>query len=146
MKIQIARLCLCLLATFSFPWAVNGEGFFGLKASSPLLVSGSGGFYLGGAVDPGVTELRPAVEAEIGLGGGRILAGMDTIGTGFGYGIKAAILRTWFEPIGADEDNTYLGVELEGAYDRMILSVGGYRRIEGDDDGWIAAVSIGFRL
>lgn len=111
-----------------------------------MLVSGSGGFYLGGPTDPGVTELRPVIEGELGLGGGKILAGMDTVGNGFGYGIKGAIMRTWFESIGVDEDNTYLGIELEGSYDRMILGLGGYRRVEGDGDSWATSISLGFRF
>lgn len=146
MNIAKLRLLLAALSLAIVPAAAKAEGFFGLKASAPLLVSGSGGFYVGGPVDPGVSELRPVLEAELGLGGGKILAGMDTIGTGFGYGIKGSLMRTWFEPVGVDEDNTYLGIELEGSYDRMILALGGYRRIEGDGDGWVASVSIGFRL
>ena len=71
---------------------------------------------------------------------------MDALGDGFGYGIKGGILRTWLEPVGADRDNTYFGFELEGGYERIILALGGYRRIEGDGDGWLATVSIGFRL
>ncbi len=145
MKFRLLPLLATTAACIVGP-SLNAEGFFGLKASSPLLVSGSGGFYVGGPVNSDVSELRPVLEAEIGLGGGKILAGMDTIGTGFGYGIKGAVLRTWFEPIGADRDNTYLGIELEGSYDLMIVGLGGYRRVEGDGDGWIASVSVGFRF
>ncbi len=140
------RFFLILIALAATPSFSTAEGFFGLKASAPLLVSGSGGFYLGGPTDPGVTELRPVIEGELGLGGGKILAGMDTVGTGFGYGIKGAIMRTWFESIGVDKDNTYLGIELEGSYDRMILGLGGYRRVEGDGDSWATSISLGFRF
>ena len=140
------RLFVAFVFLALVPAVSKAEGFFGLKASAPLLVSGSGGFYLGGPVDPGVSELRPVIEGELGLGGGKILAGMDTIGTGFGYGIKGSLMRTWFESIGVDEDNTYLGIELEGSYDRMIVSLGGYRRVEGDGDSWATSISLGFRF
>jgi len=146
MKRSLPSIFTAALLFAFVPAASQAEGFFGVKASAPLLVSASGGFYLGGPVDPGVSELRPVLEGELGLGGGKILAGMDTISTGFGYGIKGSIMRTWFESIGVDKDNTYLGIELEGSYDLTILALGIYRRVEGDGDGWAVSASVGFRF
>ena len=137
-------LALVLLGTG--PLLSKGDTFVSLKVSTPLLVSVSGGYYFTGPGEPGSLEPRPVVEAELGVGGGKILGGVDTLGDGFGYGIKGGILRTWVEPVGADRDNTYFGFELEGGYERIILALGGYRRIEGDGDGWLATISIGFRL
>ncbi len=144
----IPRKALVLALVLLGPGSLvsNAETFLALKVSSPLMVSASGGYYFTGPGEPGSPELRPLVEAELGIGGGKILVGMDTLGDGFGYGLKGGILRTWFEPVGADRDNTYFGFELEGGYDRVILALGGYRRIEGDGDGWLGTVSIGFRL
>lgn len=146
MQTSLLRTFLCATTLFLAPAVTKAEGFLGLKASAPLLLSGSGGFYIGSPVNPEISELRPVIEGELGLGGGKILAGMDTIGNGFGYGIKGSLMRTWFASVGVDKDTTYLGVELEGSYDLMILGLGGYRRIEGDGDGWTLSLSIGFRF
>lgn len=77
---------------------------------------------------------------------GAALRKNSSAGNGFGTAIKASYLRTWFEPISVDEDQGYLGVELQGGYDDLLASIGGYRRIQGDDDGWLATFGLGFRF
>ncbi|MEM0965745.1 MAG: hypothetical protein AAGJ81_06330 [Verrucomicrobiota bacterium] len=137
----------CLLALLVLlPFSARSEGYLGINISSPLVVSGTAGLYLDSGVEVGSQALRTGIEGELGIGGGKILIGMDTIGQGLGYGIKGSLLRTWFEPIGADEDNTYLGLEVQGSIQSLILSLGGYRRVDGDGDGWLGTVSLGFRF
>ncbi len=124
----------------------RAETFWGLNISSPLLVSANAGLYLGNELELGSLALRPVLEGEAGIGGGKLMIGFDSIGDGLGLGLKGSVLRTWFEPIGADRDNTYFGLELQGSLQSVVLSVGGYRRVEGDGDGWLATISLGLRL
>jgi len=137
---------LTTLSLAALPQKSQGEAYFSLNLSSPLLLSGSAGLYVGGDTELGGKPLRATFEGEVGIGGGKILAGFDTIGSGFGYGLKGSLLRTWFEPVGADRNNTYLGMELQGSLAPFIVSLGGYRRIEGDGDGWLGTLSLGFRF
>lgn len=136
-------LFIAALAPFT---AARGETFVGVNLSSPLILSGNAGLYLSDKVEVGSIPLRPVLEGEVGIGGGKVMIGMDSIGDGLGFGIKASVLRTWFEPIGADRNVTYMGVELQGSLSSFVLSLGGYRRVEGDGDGWLGAVSIGLRI
>lgn len=136
-------LTLALLAPLT---ATRGEAFVGVNISAPLVLSGNAGVYLSDPVDLGGVALRPVIEGEAGIGGGKILIGFDSIGDGLGLGLKGSLLRTWFEPVGADKDNTYFGLELQGSLSSVVLSLGGYRRIEGDGDGWLGTISLGLRL
>ena len=71
---------------------------------------------------------------------------INVSGEGLGVGLKGSLLRTWFEPIGADKNTTYMGMELQGGISSIVLSLGGYRRIDGDGDGWLGTISLGIRL
>jgi len=124
----------------------RAEVFYGVNLSSPLLVSGNFGFYLSQEAQMDNIALRPVLEAEAGIGGGKLMIGFDSIGDGFGLGLKGSVLRTWFEPIGADRNTTYFGVEIQGSLQSVVLSLGGYRRVEGDGDGWLGTISLGLRL
>jgi hypothetical protein len=121
------------------------EFFTGLHVSSPLAFSGSAGLKLGGANHVGSS---PVIEVEAGIGGNKILLGFDSMGAGkgLGYGIKASLLNTWFEPIRLEDGLTYLGVELAAGVHQFIGTLGGYRLIEGDDEEWIASVGLGLRF
>ncbi len=135
------RIVLFFLTLLLAPRLFAADGFVGLRLSSPLIASGTAGVKFGEA-DGG---MRPVIQAEAGVGGGKLAVGLDGTGQGsFGLGIKAAMLRTWFEPIDVDEDQTFLGVELEASIQRLLLSLGGYRRISDGDDDWIASTGIGF--
>jgi hypothetical protein len=136
--ILMAAFALALIA------AASAETFTGLTLSQPLLLSGNAGVRFG---DPMGAGMKPVLEGEAGVGGGRLMLGLESFGQGFGGGIKASMLRTWLEPIGGlDTDQTYLGVELQGGYSQLILGLGGYRLIDGDDSDWTGTVSLGFRF
>lgn len=147
MKLFFRPAFLAILAIAAIPVSTTrAEAFFGVNVSSPLLVSGSAGFYLGDTIELANLPLRPVLEGEAGIGGGKLLIGFDSIGEGLGVGLKGSLLRTWFEPIGADKNTTYMGLELQGSISSIVLSLGGYRRIDGDGDGWLGAISLGIRL
>lgn len=133
-------LLLCLFFPLLSP---AGDFITGLNLSSPLLLSGSVGYRFSSENSPGMS---PMVEAEAGIGGTKILLGVDGMDEGFGFGVKASLLNTWFEPINVDADQQYLGVELQMGNTGFIASLGGYARIEGDDDSWITTFSFGIRF
>lgn len=147
MKNQIRTLLLLVALSSLAPLtATRGEAFVGINLSTPLLVSGTAGIYLSNEIEVGSLALRPVLEGEAGIGGGKIMLGVDSIGEGLGLGLKGSVLRTWFEPIGADKNNTYMGVEIQGSLSSFVLSLGGYRRVHGDGDGWLGTISLGVRL
>lgn len=130
-----------ILATFVTFEVQAADGFAVLRVSTPLIASGS---YIVRLGDSG-GSLRPAMQAEAGIGGGRLAVGLDNTGEKtIGYGVKAAILRTWFEPIDVERDQTFLGVDIELSVKRLILNAGGYRRISDGDDDWIVSAGLGF--
>ncbi|MCB1101503.1 MAG: hypothetical protein KDL10_04025 [Kiritimatiellae bacterium] len=140
MRLFDIRIVAVLIALTGPVWA---GAYTGLTLSSPLLLSGTAGYRFGDDLAPG---FKPIVEAEAGIGGGQLSVGLDSLGTGLGAAIKASMLRTWFEPIDLDPDQTYLGLQLLIGYDQLVAGVGGYRRIEGDDDEWLSMIILGFRL
>tara|TARA_R100000027_G_scaffold67699_1_gene67932 strand:- start:12089 stop:12532 length:444 start_codon:yes stop_codon:yes gene_type:complete len=147
MKSFLRPSLLAVLAFAVIPFTTTrAETFFAINVSSPLLVSGSAGVYLGNEIELANMPLRPVLEGEAGIGGGKLLIGFDSIGEGLGVGLKGSLLRTWFEPIGADKNTTYMGMELQGGISSIVLSLGGYRRIDGDGDGWLGTISLGIRL
>jgi hypothetical protein len=139
---RLKRWMVFVLVVSGVQVAYGVELFTTLRVSTPLLVSGSAGVRLGDAAE-GI--MRPTVQVEAGAGGGRLAIGLDNTGeAGLGYALKGAVLRTWFEPIDADEDQSFLGLEAELSIQRMILSIGGYRRISSGDDNWLGSMGIGF--
>ncbi|HMO04178.1 MAG TPA: hypothetical protein PKC67_01865 [Kiritimatiellia bacterium] len=135
------RSTLLLLALLTAPAVFAADGFFGLRLSSPLIASGTAGVKFGD--DDG--GLRPTIQAEAGVGGGKLAVGLDGTGHGkVGFGVKAAMLRTWIEPIDVDDNQTFLGVELEASIKRLLLSTGGYRRVGDGDDDWLGTAGVGF--
>lgn len=133
-----------LLLLLWFPGFGFSEMVTGLNLSTPLLLTGSVGFTLGGG-DP-TKEPMPMIEFEGGYGGGRILVGLDGTGRSLGWGVKAALLKTWFEPIDLDENQMYLGAEFQANAGKLIGSLGAYTNIDGDDDSFITTLLIGLRF
>lgn len=132
-------LTFALLCAASFAQAANT--FFTLRASKPLIASAGGGLRLGS--EDG--SLRPTVQGEAGIGGGRISLGLDNTGEGaYGYGVKTSILRTWIESLDVNEDQTFLGVDVELSLKQLVFSLGGYRRISSGNDNWMVSAGIGF--
>ena len=134
-------LVILMLATFSaVPAAQAVDGFLVLRASTPLIVSGGAGLRLGQAVG----ELRPTVQAEAGIGGGKFAFGWDNTGEGrLGYALKVAFLQTWIEPVDVDEDQSFVGLEVEFSIKKLLLNLGGYRRVGSGDDDWLASAGLG---
>ena len=131
-----------LLATFiiTLP-ALAVDPYLKLRASTPLIASAAGGLRFGDATE----SWQPAIEAEAGVGGGRIALGLDSLGSGkLGYGFKTAFLRSWIEPATIDENQSFLGLEGEISIERFVLNLGGYRRISSGDDDWVASAGLGF--
>jgi hypothetical protein len=136
-KISGLGLMLCLLGQAAFA----ADGFTVLRVSTPLIVSGSAGLRFG----DDASALRPTLQAEAGVGGGRIAIGFDNTGhSSLGFGLKAALLRTWFEPVEVDEEQNFLGLEAELSIKKLLLNAGGYRRIGDGDDDWLTSVGLGF--
>lgn len=139
----------CYFLAFTLAFAVlaavsparAADTFLTLRASTPLIASAGGGLRLGS--EDG--SMRPTIQGEAGIGGGRISLGLDNTGEGaWGYGVKASILRTWVEAIDVDEDQTFLGVDVDLSLKQLVFSLGGYRRIGDGDDDWMVSAGIGF--
>ena len=138
---HVAGLAALLFFLPALPGAQAADGFSVLRLSTPLIFSGSLGLRLGD--DP--ESLRPTLQAEAGVGGGRVAIGFDHTGAStLGFGIKAALLRTWLEPIEVDKDQTFLGLEAEASIKRLIFNVGGYGRLGDGNDDWLVSTGLGF--
>ena len=135
---------LVILLLSLSPYCLRADMVKGLNLSVPLMVSGSLGIPLGGG-DP-AQQTIPMIEIEAGVGGGRLLLGLDGTRKGVGFGVKAALMRTWFEPIDIDEDQLYLGAEFQASVQRLVGSVGTYYNIDGNDDDFIVTLGLGIRL
>ena len=139
--ITVVGVVALSLGTVGIP-ATWGMDMFGvLRISTPLLASGVAGVHFGGDA----AALRPAIQAEAGVGGGKLALGIDSLGIGkMGLGLKAAFLRTWLEPLGdIAADQSFIGLEGEWGYRRMVLSGGGYGRIGDGEDDWLLSVGAG---
>ncbi len=139
MKKGLIVLTLAMIAMA--PAAKAADGFLVLRASTPLIVSGAVGLRLGAHAG----DLRPTAQAEAGIGGGKLAFGWDNTGEGrTGYGLKVAFLQTWFEPVDVDEDQSFVGLEIEFSVRKLIANLGGYRRVSSGDDDWLASAGLGF--
>jgi hypothetical protein len=121
---------------------LRAETFTGLNVSIPLAFSGSFGWMIGDTADGSA----PSLEIEAGIGGYKLMAGLHQTGGTLATAIKASYLYTWFEPIGLDAQQSYMGLELEAGLGSLVGTLGGYRRIDGDDDPWIASLGLGIRF
>lgn len=130
-------LMLMLVGAPAFARAV--EPSLVLRISTPLLFSAEGMLQFGEG-----EGYHPVISGEAGVGGGKIAVGLSSTGKTFGLAIKAALLRTWVEPVSVDEDQSFLGIDGECSISRMVLNVGGYRRISSGDDDWLGTAGIGF--
>jgi len=136
------KLYSLLFATFLLPFAAMAlEPQRVLRASTPFILSVSGGLKFGEG-----EGFHPLIEAEAGVGGGKVAAGIQSSGGNMNFGLKGAFLRTWLEPVSVDEDMDFLGMEGDLIIDRLILSVGGYRRVSSGDDDWLGSAGVGFKF
>lgn len=136
---KTAALVLMFTSTTLCAQAI--EPMLTLRVSTPLIASAAAGLRFGDAKE----TWAPTIAGEAGIGGGKIAVGLDSLGEGkLGYGLKAAFLRSWIEPATIDEDQSFLGLEGELSIQRMVLNLGGYRRISSGDDNWAVSGGIGF--
>ncbi len=141
MKYGITLIMLMSALLLATPSTQAADTYMVLRVSTPLIASGAMAVRLGEFS----SQLRPALQAEAGVGGGRLAIGYDNVGTKrVGYGLKAALLHTWLEPLEVDRDQTFLGLEAELSVGRLLLNVGGFRRVSAGDDDWIASAGLGF--
>ncbi|MCG6961955.1 MAG: hypothetical protein LJE95_01660 [Acidobacteria bacterium] len=98
----------------------------------------------------------PYAQLGAGTGGGRLSLGYgqllgelrrDRLLTHayLGYGLKATLLRTWSNPVGAPPSTTYLGAAAEVSIARVNIELGALRRVQGRrDDRWLFTWGLGF--
>jgi hypothetical protein len=137
------KIALALFAVvLGLSCARAAESSLVLRVSTPLVFSAAAGLKFGEG-----EGFHPVIQGEAGAGGGKIAVGLDSSGDGrFGLALKAAFLRTWIEPVEVDEDQSFLGLEGELSIQRMVLNLGGYRRVSDGDDDWLMSAGLGFRF
>lgn len=100
----------------------------------------------------------PLAQMVLGLNGGRLALGWGRVfgekrfGSLFlsdvflGYAVKGALLQTWTDPLGADPDRTFLGLEGEASIVRVNFRLGLFHILENSEqaDPWLATVGIGY--
>lgn len=137
MSLPLILLTLLLAA----PSIQAADTYTVVRVSTPLIFSGAATVRLG-EFSP---QLRPSLQAEIGVGGGRLAVGYDNIGLKrISYGLKATLLHTWLEPLDVDRDQSFLGLEAELSVRRLLVNVGGFRRVSAGDDDWLVSAGLGF--
>jgi len=90
------------------------------------------------------------VQIEPGIAGGKLSTGY-TLGKHqfipiFNAGLNASLLQTWGDPLqDVLSDQTYLGLEIFGAFSLIGINAGVFRHIAGDDEehSWIYSLGIG---
>ena len=138
MKVKIGLIIAALLVGSSLQAA---DGFYVLRVSTPLIASAAAGLRFGGDKE----SLRPTIQAEAGFGGGKVAVGLDNTGEkATGFGLKAAYLHTWLEPVEVDDDQDFIGLEGEMSIRRFIINLGGYARVAEGDDDFLLAAGLGF--
>jgi len=101
---------------------------YGGAIGQPLLVSGSVGLIVG-RVYPEVTGQPPTskglfLQAEPGLGGGKVSIGVAKSDNSFGLAAKACLVRTWGRTWGATPNATYAGGDVQLTGYAIRLSAG----------------------
>jgi hypothetical protein len=136
------KLLLPTVVAILFNTPLLAETVKGLYVSTPLAISGSFGIWMS---DPSVGP-APLLETEVGLGGYKFIAGLENRSGSINTAVRAAYLHTWLEPVDLDTNQSYLGVEFQGGMKSLVGTIGGYRRVSGNDDAWIATMSLGVRF
>jgi hypothetical protein len=127
---------------FLFPCAMT-------RYSTPLKL----GWVLGVAMNQPVGRYGhhgPFVQLEPGFGGGKVNLGyrygqMSFLPI-FNVGLAGSLLRTWGNPLGdVEPGQTYVGLELSGAFSALGLNAGIFRHVAGDDENhqWITVLGVG---
>lgn len=92
----------------------------------------------------------PYLQLEPGFGGGKINLGyrygQSSFLPIFNIGLAGSVLRTWGNPLGDIEPGqTYLGMEISGAFSVLGLNAGVFRRVggEAEDQRWLTVLGVG---
>lgn len=159
--VPIVPSCLYLLLSFvvaaeSMPHNRNEHSSrqravptFGVQLTSPqqlslsvaaIISTDDDGFHHShhGSIGAGVL-----VQAEPGLGGGKLSVGYGHLVGMASWEAKLTALRTWGDPWGADPNETYLGPEVVARFSVFKLGIGALFRVDGGDERWIATASFG---
>jgi hypothetical protein len=149
---SVTLLCATLL--LAGPAAYAGIlPTWGVRASTPQIVSASGGLLIG-EIDPaeppadGTTHLPHGLllQVEPGLGGGKLSVGYAKGLLPYaGFGLKLSALRTWGNPLWAEPHATYLGVEADASF-FIKLSLGLMKRVGGNRESRDVLVTAGVGL
>lgn len=120
-----------------------------VRYSTPIKISGVFGVVFmqlhGGNCYSGFfTQIEP------GIAGGKLNAGYRFGGHHFmplyNIGLAASVMQTWGNPLqGVESDQTYIGLELVGAFSMVGMNCGVFKHIAGDDEdsNWIYSLGIG---
>ncbi len=89
-------------------------------------------------------------QIEPGIAGGKLSAGYrygkHQFLPLFNIGLAVSLMQTWSNPLqDVDSGQTYIGLELSGAFSMLGLNGGVFRHIAGDDEdsNWIYSLGIG---
>lgn len=127
---------------------------WGVEGGSPQRAAATFGLLLGDARGDGFDLGRNLVlvQAQPGLGGGRLSVGFAPFAAGSsglvfaGVAVKASLLRTWGEPKGVPAGRTYAGASLDVAW-VVKGSLGVMKRVGGDGrSDTLVAWSLGLGL
>jgi hypothetical protein len=120
------------------PVSAGCEPTWGVRLSSPQIVSASGGILIGKLEPdqpPPPGSFLPhglILQVEPGLGGGKVSVGYAKGLLPYAAGgVKLSALRTWGHPLWAEPRATYVGLEAEAAF-FIQLSVGLLKRVGGN--------------
>ena len=103
----------------------------GVQVEAPGRVTAGLTVFFPTSAQPGFRRDGWLVEANAGLGGGRLAFGRAGYLEYLGLDARVFVSRTWNSPLGASNDSTYIGAEggLALGYIRVALGVG--QRISG---------------
>ena len=136
-----AFMIVLLLVSVGRAQAAGWEPTWGVRISSPQIVSASFGVLVGQIERPANAGNRShlphglLIQVEPGLGGGKASLGyaMGLLPYAAG-GVKASVLRTWGHPLLTEPGRTYVGVEAEASF-FIKLSLGVMARVAGPSGG-----------
>ena len=72
-----------------------------------------------------------SIDLDVGVGGGKVLAGWGNVGGLGGGSLSGGFLRTWNRPRGLQPGQSFLGAEIRGYFSVLGYGGGYYHRISG---------------
>jgi hypothetical protein len=129
---------LVLATVLEMPPQIRRQPYFGATITRPQQLGVFGGvmFALPGrpmTIEQGVFQgSGVAVEAEAALAGGKVSAGVFTVGGPLGASARVAALRTWGDPWAAASKRTYVGPEVTLQFAIFRVTAGYLHNEDGD--------------